>query len=359
MSAVGGARGRSASAGPLISRDDILAYRRRVQALEERLPPGAASLCQAAWAGLQDSMPRAALLSIAARVEETRSDVLDDPALVQVWGPRYSTYVVAVEDVAVFTLGRLPDRGVRRSRAEDIAARLSAFLDGRELPMGEAGRALGVHPSSLRYAAPTGRVLIHWDGARQPTVRIAPPPSMDAADARLELARRHLRVFGPTTAVALADWAGITRAEAADAFAALRAELLAVRTPVGDAWILAEDEEHLRAPAGQPAGARLLPSGDAFFLLQGLERELLVSDPRLRSNLWTSRVWPGAVLVDGELAGTWRRAGVTVDVEPWRALSGAERHAVEAEAAALPLPGAGSAIAVRWGRGSVGSGRSG
>jgi hypothetical protein len=29
------------------------------------------------------------------------------------------------------------------------------FLDGRRLKCGEAGRALGRHPSSLRYAAPT------------------------------------------------------------------------------------------------------------------------------------------------------------------------------------------------------------
>jgi hypothetical protein len=66
---------------------------------------------------------------------------------------------------------------------------------------------------------------------------------------------------------------------------------------------------------------------------------LLVGDARRRGRLWTSRVWPGALLVDGEIAGTWRRAGPCVTVEPWRRLSGAERTAVEAEVAALPLPG--------------------
>ncbi len=49
----------------------ILAYRRNVQALDERLPPGPDSLRHGAWAGLQDFMPRAALLSIHARVEGT------------------------------------------------------------------------------------------------------------------------------------------------------------------------------------------------------------------------------------------------------------------------------------------------
>ena len=78
-----------------LSRSEILAHRRMVGSLDVRLPAGKASLERAAWAGLQDSMPRAALLSIHARVEGTTPTALDDPALVQVWGPRYSTYVIA------------------------------------------------------------------------------------------------------------------------------------------------------------------------------------------------------------------------------------------------------------------------
>ena len=349
MSRVGGDSGGAVdSAGLELTRSEILVHRRRVQSLDERLPASAASLHRAARAGLQDSMPRAALLSLAARVAGTRSDVLDDPALVQLWGPRYSAYAVAAEDIAVFTLGRLPSRGAGRVRAEDIAARLAGFLDGEERPMSEAGRALGIHPNALRYAAPTGTVLIRWDGARQPTVRIAPRPDMDEADARLELARRHLSMFGPTMAGAFADWAGVSRADALDAYRSLSRELVQVRTPIGDAWILAEDEPVLRAPAPPPDAARLLPSGDTFFLLQGAEREVLIPDARLRSRLWTPRVWPGAVLIGGEVAGTWRRAGSVVDVEGWHPFSAAERGAVEAEAGALPLPGPDRAVRVRW-----------
>src|SRR3712207_6802559 len=87
-----------------LSREQILAYRRRVQALDERLSHAPESLRRAAWAGLQDSMPRAALLSIHARVEGTRADTWEDPSLVQLWGPRYSAYVVAARDVTVFSL---------------------------------------------------------------------------------------------------------------------------------------------------------------------------------------------------------------------------------------------------------------
>ncbi|MCA1569957.1 MAG: winged helix DNA-binding domain-containing protein [Chloroflexi bacterium] len=331
-----------------LSRAQIVAYRRRVQALDKRLPRRATSVRQAAWAGLQDSMPRAALLSIHARVDGTRPDALDDPSLVQVWGPRFSTYVVAARDVAPFTLGRLPEHERRRHRAEDTAARLHAFLDGREMREGEAGRGLGVHPNSLRYAAPTGTVVIRWDGARAPTVRTVPAPAVDPFDARLELARRYLHIFGPTTADAFAEWAGIVPAAGRAAFEALGTSLAPVRTPIGNAWTLADDEPALRAPAGPAASARLLPSGDTYFLLQGGDRELLVPEADRRRLLWTPRVWPGAVLLGGEIVGTWRRASAVVTIEPWRRLSRSGREAFEAEAASLPLFGLKGGIRVRW-----------
>ena len=92
-----------------LTRQQILAFRRRAGALDERLPRGANSLRRAAWAGLQDSMPRAALLSIHARVEGTGPSAWEDRSLVQLWGPRFNVFVVAARDLAVFSLGTLPD----------------------------------------------------------------------------------------------------------------------------------------------------------------------------------------------------------------------------------------------------------
>jgi hypothetical protein len=331
-----------------LTRSQILAFRRHVGALDERLPPGSRSLRRAAWAGLQDSMPRAALLSIHARVEGTDPSTWDHPSLVQLWGPRFSVYVVAARDRAVFSLARLPDDARGRQRAEDIAARVHAVLGGRRSPDREMGPALGGNLNRIRYAAATGTVLIRWDGARAPTVWTVPRPEVDPLDARRELARRYLHVYGPTTPAAFANWAGIGPAQARATFDSLTRSLAPVRTPIGEAWILARDEPALRAPAGPPAAARLLPSGDAYFLLQGADRELLVPQAERRSALWTSRVWPGAVLVAGELAGTWRRSHGDLTIQRWRRLSRAERDAVEAEAEGLPLPGAERRIAVRW-----------
>jgi hypothetical protein len=330
-----------------LGREQILGFRRRAGALEERLPPGPESLRRAAWAGLQDSMPRAAVLSLHARVEGAHPMSWEDPAFVQVWGPRYQTYVVPSEDVAVFTLGRLPDTAKALERAERMAAALESSLGGAATPYEDLGHELGVNPNALRYAAPTGTVAIRWDGARRPTVRTLPRPGIEPLAAQLELARRYLHVFGPTTPASFTRWAGISKKAAAAAFRALGPELTAARTPLGDAWILVADEEGFRAEPGPPAPARLLPSGDTYFLLHGDDRGLLVPDAKRRPELWTPRVWPGAVLVDGEVRGTWRRAHDTVTIESWGRLPRGALDAIEAEAAGLPIPGV-DAIVVRW-----------
>lgn len=331
-----------------VTREQILAFRRRVGALDERRPPGPQSLRQAAWAGLQDSMPRAALLSMHARVKGIEPTTWEDPSLVQVWGPRCHVFVVAACDRAVFTLGTLPDEPHARQRAVRVAAALHAHLDGRRLPYGEAGSALAIHPYRLRYGAATGTVVIRWDGARQPTVWTVPAPDMSADAAREELLARYLHIYGPTGPGAFGAWAGIGAKGGVAAFAMMRPQLAPVATPTGDAWILAEDEATVRAPARPGAPVRLLPSGDAYLLLQGADRELVVPDAGQRQALWTPRVWPGGLLLDGEVAGTWRRAGPVVVVSPWRRLRPRERDAVTEEVATLPLKGWASRLAVRW-----------
>jgi hypothetical protein len=325
-----------------LTRPQILACRRSVQALDERLPHNLSSLRRAAWAGLQDSMPRAAVLSLHARVRDTTPMAWESTSLVQLWGPRYSAFVADARDAAIFTIGRLPDTGSTRRVAEDLAERLAALLGDSRMIQGAAARALGEPPQRLRYATLSGRIRIRWDGAKQPTIWIAPPPDIGSREARIELARRYLHVFGPGTCEAFAAWAGIPPRAAAAAFDELRTSLTPVRTPIGDAWILASDESLARgaADAAAPAAARLLPSGDAYFLFQRPdERTLLVENAAHRARLWTSRVWPGALLVGGVIAGTWRRADAAVSIETWRRLSRAERDAVEAEVASLPFPG--------------------
>lgn len=282
-------------------------------------------------------MPRAAVLSLHARIEGTLPDDWDHPRFVQLWGPRFSAYVVAEEDLALFSLGRLPDSPGKRRTACEIAEHLEEFLAGERMSYAEAGRGMGMPPNRLRYAAPTGRVLIRWDGARKPLVWTVPAPDQDPKEARLELGRRYLHIFGPTTGESFARWAGIPRRAGVAAFDALQSELITVSTPIGEGWALASDEASLRADPIPVSTVRLLPSGDTLFLLQDTDRAVLVREPQWIEELWTPRVWPGAVLVDGEVAGTWRRSNQRVTVTPWWRFGPGIRHALEREAEALAV----------------------
>ena len=217
---------------------------------------------RAAWAGLQDSMPRAALLSIHARVEGAGPSAWADPSLVQVWGPRYQVYVVAARDLAVFTLGRLPDSGKTRRTAEVLATRLR--LPRRGCGPTTPGRRWGCreHPSLHRL---DGSLAIRWRGTAAHRVD-CPAAEIIPAEATLELARRYLHIFGPAGPEAFGKWAGIGAQKSVGAFDDLRTELIPVSTPSGDAFMLARDEPTIREVPAPAAAARLLPSGDAYTL---------------------------------------------------------------------------------------------
>ena len=331
-----------------LARAGILGHRRRTGLLDRRAGWTDEAVRRAAWAGLTDSMPRAALLSLHARLENVRGDCWEDVAFVQVWGPRYSVYVVCIGDVAVFTRGRLPAGGAARARADDIASRLGRVLGGEPGDVREAAAALDIHPNAIRYAAPTGTLRIRWDGARQPEIWTVAAPDTDDAEMRRELARRHLHVVGPSTPASFSQWAGLRSSLAQAVFDDLADELVAVATPVGDGWILAADEPSFRSPPDPPAPARLLPSGDSYWLCWAADRDLLVADAGHRDLLWTSRVWPGAVRVDGEIIATWRRSRHAVTIQPWHDLPATARDAVEAEAIFFPLAGLDQQVTVWW-----------
>jgi hypothetical protein len=105
-------------------------------------------------------------------------------------------------------------------------------------------------------------------------------------------------------------------------------------------WLLADDRDVVgAAPAGTIEGVRLLPPGDPF--LQSPDREVLVPDPTHRRRLWRSRHAPGALLIDGEVVGTWRArrkpSRVDVAVEPFHPLTSDAHTAIDDAAQALAL----------------------
>jgi hypothetical protein len=62
-------------------------------------------------------------------------------------------------------------------------------------------------------------------------------------------------------------------------------------------------------------------------------------------------VWPGALLANGEIVGTWRRQLGRVTVRPWRPLRPEVREAVDEEASRMPIESARKEV--RWSTGNV------
>ncbi|MBO0702900.1 MAG: hypothetical protein J2P38_08205, partial [Candidatus Dormibacteraeota bacterium] len=199
----------------------VFAFRVTRTHLSRRLP--AAAYERAAWGGLQDTVPRAALTALHARLPGVGPDSWEHPSLWQVWF-RMSDYVVAAGDFGVFTVGALPRGRERREPLLRIGEEVTGILDGRSLRNAEvvAGlsrrEGLGDRPHfALREACCAGRYRIRWD-ARTVTVIPAPLPSIEPETARLELARRFLRWHGPATARVFATWAHVPPVDASETF---------------------------------------------------------------------------------------------------------------------------------------------
>src|SRR6267143_4366337 len=180
---------RSTMSIPSLTRENVLAFRQRATYLHKRLPPG--RLAEPAFAGLQDSNPRSAVLALHARVKDVSPSAWKDPRFVQVWGPRGAVYVVPAHDVAVFTLGRFPRNPVFGAEVRAAAEKATRAFRARQASPGRrrSSRAVGLNFRELRIASMTGAVRIEWDGATT-SWRLVDPPTQSTESARLALAPR-------------------------------------------------------------------------------------------------------------------------------------------------------------------------
>jgi hypothetical protein len=307
-----------------VTRDQAVAYRLHANHLTERLPPGAIE--QAAYAGLQDTAPRDAILGLHARMTGTGPTDWEHPSLLQTYSPRAAVYVLPARDFGVFTLGRLPldPSAVREidAQADLICRRLGGALQrGANLP-------------DLRSACATGRLALRWDTTSL-WVREVPRPEIDVSQARTELCRRHVRYFGPTTPKAFSWWSGLGPADARTVWGTLSDELLEIDVDGVPAWILREDAESL-APAVQPTGVRFLVAPDLRLL--GRDQTARFVGPGSRSLTPAADTFhPNGVLVDGRIAGAWGRRGGRVSVVLTERLTRSQYDALEAEVATMPV----------------------
>lgn len=310
-----------------VSRARAVRYRLTANNVARRLPAG--SYAAAAYVGLQDTAPRDALLGIHARVEACAPTAWEDPALVQTYSPRAAVYVLPRRDLGVFTIGRQPRDPEARREVERLADRVCARLAGRELR--------GAMLPGLRAACASGRIAVRWTTSAV-YVREVPRPDVDVDVARVELCRRHVHAFGPTTPAAFAWWAGVSPRDARQTWELLAEELVPVELCGRRAWILAADEPALTT-AEPMRGVRLLVASD--LRLFGQDRTGLFVGPGMAEHSAAQDSFhPNGLLVDGRVVGAWGRRGGRVEVRLAGPLPDPVRDAVTTEALSLPIPGA-------------------
>jgi len=327
-----------------VTPDNVRRYRLAASGLDSRLRSG--ELAAAAYAGLQDSAPRAAVISLHARVEDVTPSSWEDPSLVQIWFRGGADYVVPRDDVGVFTIGASSRDPDRVAALETVADDVHRVLQGRTLRAREVYDALPHYERGMavRGATITGRIHIRWDASK---IWLTPVdrPDVDVEDARLELARRFVRWFGPVTERRFAWWVGLEGSDVRETWERLRPELAAVEVFGEERLVLTESVDALR-DAVTPSGVRFVPHGDPVIkidpeLVDEAHRDEVFPRPKFKSSFWPVA---GALLIDGEFAGSWARQQRKVTVNPWRRLSPREREAVEKEALAFPIAGGSSSV---------------
>ena len=322
-----------------MTRDQVLRFRARVSHLDEKLPPG--SFAKAAWGGLQDSVPRAGVISLHARVDGTKPDSWEDPSIVQIWFRGGTDYIVPREDAGIFTLGSYPRDPERAAEVERLADDIHRVAGGRMLKVGEVAEELRhALPTHARASGVTGRVHIRWDASNIWLIPVA-RPDIDVEDARRELARRFLHWFGPATRRGLARWTGVQPRDATATWKAIEREVVPVEIDEvhGDSrFVLSADMDALER-AEPISGVRLLPFDDAF---TKLDDALLVNDEALRARAlppgYSRGFIPGTIMVDVEIVGVWQRQQRRVRLYPFTKLAVRVREVVEQEALAFPVP---------------------
>ena len=316
--------------------EQILAFRLARSGLAAR---DATSFADAAACPASDFARDAALLAVAARVEDITRErydaAVDAGELVVAHVVRGAIHALAPDDHALFgrallatgddELAEQLGEQVQRLAAEHGFAPAGALdeVAGATTDALAGGRALGKIELHAALRERLGPDLLPWcagcgshhvapmlwrygtvkAGARLDSERryvLGKPGRAAATDAL----RRFLSFYGPATSLDFADWAGLAKPHARRLWARVEGELEEVPAGKRKAWARSDDVAALDSPP--PAtGIRLIPPGDPY--LQRPNRALLVGDDgELRKRLFRPVASPGAVLKDGRLVGLWR-----------------------------------------------------
>ncbi|MEV7624167.1 crosslink repair DNA glycosylase YcaQ family protein [Actinoplanes sp. NPDC089786] len=346
-----------------VDRERVMAFRVAAVGLAERGQdrPGDLPLLDL---GVQEYTPGSVRVALAAR---TQAD-LEDKRLVMVWAARGAPHLHRKRDLwdlarALWPVSdadataRIQSGQIREGmklgiRAFTATAEANRKVVTGSMPRGEVSTQVSkLVPKELTYFCRTcdaqhiaGNVWQHAGLAgglqvesRGKDATLGPikdwPGVPEENDGFDRLIRLYLRMLGPAGPLEVGKYFGSSTAEMKKVWPD---DLAEVGVDGRKAWLPADAVDDL-VKAKAPSGVRFVPPMDA--LLQSRDRDLLVPDRKQQKEVWRTLGNPGALLVDGEVAGVWRakmagRKRVDLSVTAFGGAPGAKvRKAVEAEAA--------------------------
>jgi hypothetical protein len=317
-----------------------------------------------AWLGaVQDQDYLGGVWAIALRTNGCdRSDVeraIAAKQIVRTWPMRYTLHFVPAADIRwmlALTGSRAIAKAAGRHRQLELDA--AAFKKARQLveralgggkpvPRPEFYALLargGVDPAGQRGPHIIGQ-LAHEGvicfgpraGAQQTLVLLdewLPPARMlPRDDALATIATRYFQSHGPATDRDFAWWTGLTLTEARRAIESIADQLDALQLDGQQYWITGDT-----APIASPRSSDvyLLPPWDEYLVGYTDRSHVLRDDHAADWDAGNRGLITSTVIIDGTVAGTWRRPmakdRVTISFDLFRALKRRERDAMHAEA---------------------------
>ncbi|MGW2719442.1 winged helix DNA-binding domain-containing protein [Streptomyces sp. NPDC001492] len=308
----------------------------------------------------------AAEVSVGVRTARTtrvdvRAALWDERTLVKTHGPRGTVHLLPARALPLWcsALPAVPSTaspfapGVRvtEEQAQQIVAAIEDALEGVSLTIDELSEEVVARTGSwagdrvmpaFQDLWPRWRQVLHRAGqsgalcfgpSRGRKVTYTRPPHftpLPPDEAVRDLARRHLRAYGPATPQHFAKWLAAPAGWAVKLFGALAAageiEELFFEGERGS-WVVAGDTEF---PEGRLPGVRLLPYFDAYGIAAQPRELLFPGAARDRALAGGQAGNYPVLLVDGVVAGVWhqRRRGrrTTVTVEPLGRLTARQKR---------------------------------
>jgi hypothetical protein len=340
------------STGPTLTEAQLRATLLHRQGLLARAPADA-SIADVidAMGGIQDQYAPSGYVALWTRIEAFQraalTRALEDRSVVQATTLRVTIHLHSAAVFWRYAMGvrqarrtwwlRLQKGALTEGEVAAKAERLRAALaDGpRDVKAigADAAGFIGNHGLwvDLVRVPPSGT----WERRRADRLALAEqwigPPDRTEAEGRRHLVEAYLRAFGPAPWTDIATWAGVPAPWLREAGADL--PLARYRDE--------RNRELLDLPGldiidpDTPAPVRFLPTWEALLLVHARRTQVLPEAQRTRIFDQRNPFSVGAVLIGGQVAGSWAWRDEAVQVQLWRELTGSERASLEEERCGL------------------------